>query len=183
MTENHPPLLVLGYSQAAMLLRKPDRSGVEAIIAIHGQREYPVDTDGVRHSLILDFEDTEAPSRTDPIHAARIRMRARKAAEIGLRLTPPAPDHAKSVIEFAQSIRTMKGALLCHCHGGISRSPAMALLCLATWTGPDREKYCVEHLLAICPAAVPHLDLVTFGDEFLQRKGKLVQAIQDARPY
>lgn len=59
----------------------------------------------------------------------------------------------------------------------------MALLCLATWTGPGCEKYCVEHLLYIRPAAVPHLDLVTFGDELLQRRGKLVQAIQDARPY
>lgn len=85
----HPKVLILGYSEAAMLLRKPGTVDVRAIIAIHGQREFPVETDSVTHSLVLRFDDSEAPSQSDPIHAARIRGRRREAAEFGLRLSPP----------------------------------------------------------------------------------------------
>ena len=179
----HPPVLVLGYSEAAMLLRKSHTADVLAIIAIHGQREYPVETSEVPYSLVLQFDDTEAPSRTDPIHASRIRLRQREAAEIGLTLTPPTVEHAKSVIDFAHSIRRMDGTLLCQCQGGVSRSPAAALLCLATWTSPGREQYCVKQVLSVRPSAVPHADLVTFGDELLHRDGRLVEALQRAQPY
>ena len=178
----HPSILVLGYSEASMLLRKPGTVNVRAIIAIHGQREFPVETRDVPHSLILQFDDTEAPSRTDPIHAARIRLRQREAAEMGLRLTPPAVEHASSIIDFARSIRRLDGILLCECLGGVSRSAAAALLSLATWTGPGQEQYCVERVLSVRPCAVPHADLVKFGDELLCRDGRLLEALRRARP-
>lgn len=173
----HPPVLVLGYAEAGMLLRKPSTVDVRAIIAIHGQREYPVEVDGVSHSLVIQFDDTEVPSATDPIEAYAVRSRQRKAADVGLTLTPPTLDHARSIIAFARCISEMAGVLLCQCQGGISRSPAAALLCLATWTGPGRERYCVERLLSIRPSAVPHRDLVAFGDEVLQREGRLTAAV------
>ncbi len=166
-----------------MLLRKPETANVQAIIAIHGQRECPVDVANAPHSLVLQFDDIEAPDLDDPLSAARLRLRQRDAAEIGLTLTPPATDHAESIIGFARSIALLDGVLLCQCQGGISRSPAAALLCLAAWTEPGGERYCVERLLAIRPSAVPHYDVVAFGDELLQRRGKLVEALQRARPY
>ena len=178
----HPPMFVFGYSEAAMFLRKTDRVRISAIIAIHGQREYPVNTEGVAHSLVLQFDDTEAPSETDPIHASRIRLRRREAAEYGLNLRPPAIEDAESIIEFARGINQMDGALLCHCQGGVSRSPAAALLCLATWMGSGHENYSVEHLLTVRPCAVPHPDLVKFGDKLLGREGRLVDALERARP-
>lgn len=129
----HPQILVLSYSEAAMLFRNPGHPRIDALIAIKGQREYAVDVPDIPHSLILDFDDCEAPSTTDPMHASQIRLRQREAAEIGLRLCPPTMDHARQIIEFAQSIRDVEGTLLCHCLGGVSRSPAAALLCLACW--------------------------------------------------
>lgn len=179
----HPPVLVLGYSEAGMLLRKPGAANIRAIIAIHGQQEHPVETDGVSHSVILRFDDTEAPSATDPLHAARVGLRQRKAEEVGLTLAPPTVDHARSIVDFARSIAELDGILLCQCQGGISRSPAAALLCLAAWTGPGQEQYCVERLLSLRPSAVPHRDLVTFGDELLHREGKLMKALHHVRPY
>ena len=74
----------------------------------------------------------------------------------------------------------MDGTLLCQCQGGISRSSAAALLCLATWTGPGREEYCIERLRAVRPSVLPHRNLVAFGDEFLGRKGKLLATLRHA---
>lgn len=178
----YPPVIVLGYSEAAMLLKKPESADVQAIIAIHGQFEFPVESDAVSRILVLRFDDSEAQSATDPIEAARIRLRQREAAKSGRAPMPPTADDARSIIEFAESIRQMDGTLLCQCRAGISRSPAAALLCLATWTGPGRESECVGHLLSIRPSAVPHLDLVAFGDEELDRHGRLVEELRQRRP-
>jgi predicted protein tyrosine phosphatase len=175
----HPPIIALGYSEAAMMLRNPGHPRIDALIAIKGQREFAVDTPPGARSLILDFDDCEAPSATDPIHASQIRLRQREAAEIGLRLCPPTIEHARQIIEFAQSIRDIDGALLCHCLGGVSRSPAAAILCLATWTGPGHESYCVDYVRSIRKCAQPHEDLVAFGDSQLRRKGELTDRVRD----
>lgn len=177
---SHPLVLILGYSEAAMLLRKPGTVDVRAIIAIHGQREYPVETEGVAHSLVLRFDDSEAPRQTDPIHAARIRVRKREAADYGLDLSPPTMEHARKIIDFAGSISDLDGVLLCQCLGGVSRSSAAALLCLAAWTGAGCEQSCIAKVLAVRSCAFPHRDLVAFGDEILARNGKLVAALRQA---
>jgi len=179
---DHASVLVLGYSEASMLLKRPDSAKVRAIIAIHGLREYPVAVHDVTHSLILQFDDTEAPSSSDPIHAARIRFRQRRAADDGLVVVPPSVEHARRIIDFALAIREIDGMLLCQCQGGVSRSPAAALLCLATWTSPGRERDCVAQLFDTRPSAVPHRDLVRFGDELLHRNGDLLQALDHVRP-
>ena len=176
----HPKVLIPGCSAAAMLLRKSAAVDLRAIIAIHGQREFPVETDSVANSLVLRFDDSEAPSQTDPIHAARIRVHRREAAEFGLRLSPPTVNHARSIIDFARWIHEIDGVLLCPCQAGVSRSSAALLLCLATWTEPGQEPYCVRRMLSVRPCASPHRDLVIFGDELLGRGGKLVDAVQRA---
>lgn len=176
----HPPILILGYSEASMLLRKPGSIDIRAVIAIHGQREYPVETDGRAHSLVLRFDDSEAPSQTDLMHAARIRVRTREAANFGLELSPPTIEHARRIIEFASSIAALDGVLLCQCFAGVSRSAAAALICLAVWTGPGLETYCIKKVRSVRACAVPHRDLVGFADELLERRGRLMHAVRDA---
>lgn len=175
-----PPGLVyiLGYSEASMLLKQPEAGAITSVITIRGQREFAVEAPHIKHRLALEFDDTEAPSETDPLHASRIRLRQRQAESIGLRPTPPTREHARAIINFAESIREKKGALLCQCFGGISRSPAAALLCLSVWAGPGSEGACVEQVLSVRPAALPHADLVAFGDALLDRGGRLVEALE-----
>lgn len=38
-TPEHPPILVLGYSEAAMLLRAIEQPQPAALLCIHGQRD------------------------------------------------------------------------------------------------------------------------------------------------
>jgi predicted protein tyrosine phosphatase len=169
----HPSILALSYSEAAMMLRNPGHPRIDALLAIKGQREYAIEAPEIQRRLILEFDDCEAPSPTDPIHASQIRLRQKEAAEIGLRICPPTIEHARQIIEFAESIRQIDGTLLCHCLGGVSRSPAAALLCLAAWTGSGHEQYCVNYVRAIRKCAQPHEGLVSFGDDLLHRNGQL----------
>lgn len=182
VSQTYPRILILGYSEAGMLFRKPATVDILGVITIYGQREYPLDVQrvGLRR-LTIEFDDTEAPSSSDPIHAAQVRLRQRKAAEDGLRLCPPTVDNAKSILDFAMSAKKLGGVLLCQCQAGISRSPAAALLCLAAWTSPGHERGCVSYVLKIRPAAVPHPDLLRFGDQLLGLKGRLVDAVTRAR--
>jgi predicted protein tyrosine phosphatase len=63
------------------------------------------------------------------------------------------------------------------CAAGISRSPAAALICLAAWSAPGEEENCVRELRRVRPAAMPHRDLVRFGDEILGRGARLLRAL------
>src|SRR5258708_3073379 len=59
---SHPSLIVLGYSEAAMLLRRAPRQDVAAIISIHGRREFGVEAN-VAHRLGLLFDGVRGGGR------------------------------------------------------------------------------------------------------------------------
>jgi len=176
----HPPIVALGYSEAAMLLRRPNAAGIGAVISIHGKREFPVEA-AIPHRLVLRFDDEDVPDPTDPVSVYRSYLRLKWAAANGLELRPPTVDDARSIIEFAETIRHIDGMVLCQCAAGMSRSTAAALLCLSVWTGEGREQYCVEELLRVRRGAVPHRDLVRLGDALLGRGGRLLEALRRVR--
>src|SRR5262249_26459958 len=57
-----------------------------------------------------------------------------------------------------------------------------ALLCLATWTGPGQEAYCVEYVRSVRKCAQPHEDIIAFGDKLLGRGGALIAAVEKSNP-
>jgi predicted protein tyrosine phosphatase len=173
---DHPTLVVLGYSEAAMFLRATPRPNVTAIISIHGHREYGVEAE-VMHRLDLTFDDVEVVAPGDVLALQRAFSRRRWGAENGLTELAPSASDAASIIQFAEAVRETEGIILCHCGGGMSRAPAAALICLALWKGPGTEAECVREVLAIRRGAVPHPGLVRFADELLRRDGALVCAL------
>jgi predicted protein tyrosine phosphatase len=177
----HPSVLALGYSEAAMLLRSGPPPDVKALISIHGNHEFPLDALDITNRLILHFDDVEAVDMTDSVNGYATWARQKWAAEMGRPVSPPEIKDAQAIIHFARALMDLEGTVLCQCQGGVSRSPAAALLCLATWTGEGQERYCVEQVQRIRPCDVAHRDLISFGDILLGRNGKLVQAAAEAR--
>lgn len=177
----HPSIITLGYSEAAMFLRRVEAGEIGAVISIHGRRENAVEVPAGVPVLGLEFDDAEAVDWSDPIAAHRAWVLAKWAAEIGRPTTPPRIDNARAIIEFARSHSQITGAMLCQCQAGMSRSTAAALLCLAAWTQAGEERECVAELIGVRPSAVPLMTLVRFGDEVLGREGKLVKAVVEAR--
>jgi predicted protein tyrosine phosphatase len=177
----HPSILALGYSEAAMLMRQTDSADIGAVISISAKHEFPIDAPTVAHRLDLHFDDVEAVDLTDPTNTYRAWTQAKWAEQIGRPISPPTIEDAKAIIEFARTISGIKGTVLCHCQAGVSRSPAAALICLATWTGAGQEQYCVEQLFRSRPFVVPHRDLIRFGDTLLERGGRLIAALDTVR--
>src|SRR5258708_7811146 len=129
----YPSILTLGYSEAAMLLGGVRAKEVGAIISIYGRHENGVDAPAGVPILRLRFDDAEAVDWNDPVAANRARALSKWAQEIGRPMTPPTIEDARAIVEFARSNSQVKGAMLCHCQAGMSRSAAAALICLAAW--------------------------------------------------
>jgi predicted protein tyrosine phosphatase len=176
----HPSIRILGYSEAAMFLRSANAADLRAILSIHGEREQAVTApDALAHHLVLRFDDADSPDDRDLVLAYRTLMQRRRDELYGRPLTPPAIEDARAIIEFARTIERLDGTLLCQCHAGVSRSPAAALLCLATWTGAGQERACVEEVLLARPCAAPHRSLTAYGDTLLGRDGALTRAVTE----
>jgi predicted protein tyrosine phosphatase len=177
----HPSIIVRGYAEAAMCLRSAGGAEIGAIITIAGQHEFPLEAPSIARQLHLRFDDVDAPIPNDSESAYRSWVQEKWAREVGRSFTPPTIEDARVVIEFARDIQSIPGAVLCSCQGGISRSAAAALLCLATWRGAGEEEQCVQELLKVRPSAAPHLGLIQFGDALLGCAGYLVSAVRSAR--
>lgn len=159
-----------------MFLRGTAGAKVDAIISIHGGREFGVDADA-RHRLDLTFDDTEVPADDDVASMLRATSRRRWLEQNGLVEVPPSAADAGAIIEFARKVDGIADVVLCHCAGGMSRAPAAALMCLAVWRGAGTEAECVAEVRKLRPGALPHLGLVRFADQILGSDGKLTQAI------
>jgi hypothetical protein len=67
--------------------------------------------------------------------------------------------------------------LLIHCHIGISRSTATAII-LMVQDNPGREAESFAHLKAIRPYSWPNSRMIAMADALLGRKGALVEAMR-----
>lgn len=88
----------------------------------------------------------------------------------------PQESHVVEAFAFARSI---SGALLVHCHAGISRSGAMSYALLADLLGPGQEEQALDHLLAQRPIVVPNGRVVRIADKVMGRGGALFAVYQD----
>ena len=94
----------------------------------------------------------------------------------------PQPHHIEALLEFGRDLIALppgEGHLLVHCHMGISRSTAAALLLLAEAT-PDRPaKDMMAEIAGVRDKAWPNLRMIEIGDHMLGLKGDLVRAVRD----
>ena len=175
-----PALVVLGYSEAAMFLPRVPTRDLAGIISIHGRREFGVEA-ATPHRLDLEFDDVEVAAPDDVEAVGRAMARKHWAEQNGLTEVPPMADDVAAIIQFARTLEGAGGTLLCHCGGGMSRAPAAALICLATWRGEGTEIECVRKVLRLRRGAAPHVGMIRFADELLGRSGRFASALAEAR--
>jgi predicted protein tyrosine phosphatase len=129
----------------------------------------------VTHVLsILDPEwpDPSALQAFDPHLRATLRFHDAIEPHPGV-LAPQKAD-VETILAFG---RDAGGArLLIHCHAGISRSTAAALMILAQAHPHEGEDAIAEQLIDIRPQAWPNSRMIAFADELLDRRGRLIAA-------
>jgi predicted protein tyrosine phosphatase len=179
---DEPTPAILGYSEAAMFIRRVPPPNVAGVISIHGRREFDVEA-GAAPRLDLTFDDVEVAPPGDLSAVERVMARKRWAEQNGLIEVPPTSGDVAAIIRFAETLRGAPGTLLCHCGGGMSRAPAAALICLATWRGPGSETKCVREIPRLRAGAVPHAGMIRFADALLGLEARLVRAVVEMRRY
>lgn len=70
--------------------------------------------------------------------------------------------------------------LLIHCHGGVSRSVAAALILAALVDGPGKEAASIERLKRVVDdeTPVPNHNIVAIADRLMGRNGRLYAALE-----
>ena len=118
-----------------------------------------------------------APAQPAPLIADRphLRLALNDITVEAPGLTLAGLEVVKALLDFALAA-PRPARLLLHCHFGVSRSPAAALV-VACAVRPDvSEQVLARRLRAASPQATPNPRLVRLGDEHLGRRGRLVQA-------
>lgn len=90
-------------------------------------------------------------------------------------------EHISSILEFARSWDA-KRPLLVHCWAGVSRSQAtaFAILCDRAWKGAEYR--IAREIRARAPHAIPNRLIVRLADDFLERQGAMVKAVEEMGP-
>ena len=95
-------------------------------------------------------------------------------------LVPPDDATVSAILTVGRAAleraRERQWTMLVHCHAGVSRSPAAALLILALEDGPGAEERSCARLREVAPWALPNKRIVSIGDRLLGRGGRLLDA-------
>jgi predicted protein tyrosine phosphatase len=90
--------------------------------------------------------------------------------------TAPAADHVETLIRFLRS-REGDDPMLIHCWAGISRSTASAFTAMCLYNPDVDEVKLARQLRSLSHVATPNRRIVAFADDMLDRKGRMVDAI------
>jgi predicted protein tyrosine phosphatase len=136
---------------------------------------------GVSHVLSILDPGAPVPADFDDFGAhERLELRFHDIIAEYPGMECPQVEHIGQLLRFTQRVRELPAPahLLVHCHAGISRSPASAILMLAQLRPELPSRTLIEELLRVRPRMWPNLRMIELGDALLGREGELVRAVQ-----
>jgi len=91
---------------------------------------------------------------------------------------PPAEHHIDQLLAFGRGWDA-SAPMLVHCWAGVSRSMAAAYTLLCDRLGPGSERDIALAIRLRAPHAWPNALMVRYADNILERRGRMVDAIND----
>lgn len=92
-------------------------------------------------------------------------------------MTMPGEEHVLTLLDFARQWDRSR-PLVVHCYAGISRSTASAYIIAAALAPKRDEAELAKTLRALSPTATPNPRLIAIADTLLDRRGRMIEAIQ-----
>jgi predicted protein tyrosine phosphatase len=120
---------------------------------------------GIHRRLKLNFHDVIEPS---PGWIAPERWDVELLLAFGRDLDATRPEDGEELTNLH---------LLVHCHAGVSRSTAAAILLLAQRDPDQPAEHPILEVVRQRPRAWPNLRMIEFGDALLGRDGEIVAAV------
>lgn len=84
-------------------------------------------------------------------------------------------DHVNQLLAFGIKVAENPGSVLVHCHAGVSRSSAVAIVLLNMLRGPGHEKEIYAYCKKIRPQMRPNARVLRISDDVLELNGKLTR--------
>ena len=125
-------------------------------------------------SLVPDEDQPRTPRGVKP--SDHLRVRIDDITEPSPGFIAPAREHVDEIVRFLRA-SPPEVPLVIHCHAGVSRSTATALVALAL-DAPGREREAAALLREAAPFALPNELLVQIADIALERRGALLDALE-----
>jgi predicted protein tyrosine phosphatase len=136
-----------------------------------------VDKTGARHVVtLLGVEDyLDRPTGIPAGNHLFLRMHDISEPRDGH--VAPDAEHIETLVEFVRGW-DRAAPLVVHCWAGISRSTAAAFVSVCALQPERDEREVAWSIRRASPTATPNIRIVTFADAMLQRKGRMVAAVE-----
>ena len=136
-----------------------------------------VDKTGARHVVtLLGVEDyLDRPTGIPAGNHLFLRMHDISEPRDGH--VAPDAEHVETLVEFVRGW-DRAAPLVVHCWAGISRSTAAAFVSVCALQPERDEREVAWAIRRASPTATPNIRIVTFADAMLQRKGRMVAAVE-----
>jgi predicted protein tyrosine phosphatase len=136
-----------------------------------------VDTTGARHVVtLLGVEDfLDRPTGIPAGNHLFLRMHDISEPRDGH--VAPDAEHVETLVEFVRGW-DRAAPLVVHCWAGISRSTAAAFVSVCALKPERDEREVAWAIRRASPTATPNIRIVTFADAMLERKGRMVAAVE-----
>lgn len=151
-----PKLHVCSWAKLNATVATTGARDVLTVIKNIGQVATPPDIEPARH-LKLDFADIIAPMEGQQM-----------ASEAQVR----------DILAFGQNW-DRAAPMVIHCYAGVSRSTASAFAIACALRHDIGEEDWAARIRRLSPTATPNLHLVALADRVLNRKGRMVRAIEE----
>jgi predicted protein tyrosine phosphatase len=153
------------------------RNGLDLVICGLSEIDGTLDA-RVSHVISILDPGFDEPAKFATLAAGRLlRLRFHDVIEEGLEMDAPAASHIASILEFGASVKANEThRTLIHCHMGISRSTAAAIMLMAEH-GQDPDA-AVARVCEMRPVAWPNLRMIELADQHLGLEQRLVRAVR-----
>ena len=132
----------------------------------------------VTHVLSILDPGTPEPAKFAELPPDQLlRLRFHDCIETNIpEMDAPAAEHIEAILAFGADAARAHHRILIHCHMGISRSTAAAIMLLASRHG-DAEA-AVVRVTELRPIAWPNLRMIELADAARNFEGRLIQAVR-----
>lgn len=127
---------------------------------------------------ILDPERADPEDFTAYLPHRRVLWRFDDTLQPGPGMTVPCERDVRKILKLGEELLAEKAdQLLIHCHAGVSRSTATAVILMAQ-NNPGREPEIFQELSRVRPRSWPNSLMVGIADDLLGRGGALVRELR-----
>jgi predicted protein tyrosine phosphatase len=136
-----------------------------------------IDKHGASHAVSLLSSETPHPVFEALQPSNHLRLTFHDIIQPMDGMEPPRAVDAERLVEFLSDWER-DAPMLIHCWAGISRSTAAAFTAMCLFRPNEDEEALAMELRMASPSATPNRLIVSFTDQLLGRRGRMVKAVE-----